>query len=115
MSRAELVALGKEWIEHAPPAGKIASGLRGWTGPVGFVCATCASRIIGRGCRLNTLADVAVWGPGLESCVLCEPDRAYMEKVVAASLEAERNPVEARGTYSQDDEVMRAAGWPMNK
>ena len=67
-----LIELGKSWIEHAPPAGKIQAGLVGWSGEVGFVCAVCASRIVGRGCRLTTLAKNPVWDLKPCKCALCE-------------------------------------------
>lgn len=43
----------REIVQYAPPPGKIADGLLGWITPDGIqVCAACASRVFGRGCRL---------------------------------------------------------------
>ena len=50
----------RTYIEHAPKdPGTIAEDLRGWTMPDTdeFVCATCAGRIMARGCRLPASAE----------------------------------------------------------
>lgn len=95
MSRDELVATGKGWIEHAPPAGAIANGLRGWKGAVGYVCASCASRILRRGCKLQTLADSPVWDDTMEACDLCgfaviTPDA--LGKLIWESMDDQNTP-----------------------
>ena len=76
-TRDELIAMGKEWLEHAPPAGSIAPGLRSWSGEGLIVCAECASRILGRGCNLRELAPAPVWADDVRllsgpHCDLCE-------------------------------------------
>ena len=69
--RRELIELGKRWLEHAPPpATSHAPGLVGFRGKLS-VCVVCTGRILGRGCRLKTLADEAVWEPDTVSCDLC--------------------------------------------
>ena len=64
-----------EAIEHAPQAGKIAADLRGWWTPAGwYVCANCASRIVGRGCQLPKGSE-PVWADRAEPfgvCATCE-------------------------------------------
>lgn len=43
----------KEWATYGPKNGKIAPDLVGWTTEdMKFICAKCASAILGRGCRL---------------------------------------------------------------
>ena len=66
-----LVEMGRAWLAHAPGPGQTAPGLAGWQGPVGFVCVTCASRILRRGCDLNALAQTPVWEGPVEGCALC--------------------------------------------
>ena len=47
------VANLRDAAKYGPKPGTIAKGLRGWWTPDGFyVCAKCASRILGRGCQL---------------------------------------------------------------
>lgn len=81
--KAELIAVGREWLEYSPPAGPVAPDLIGMRGPVGFVCSICASRILKRGCDLKQLANVPVWSGGVEqwTCALCNPTLAAIEKV----------------------------------
>ena len=68
-----LAEIGRQWIENAPPAKPGAAGLLGFSGEVGFVCAACASRIIGRGCALTRLASNPVWESQSNLvCALCE-------------------------------------------
>ena len=53
MTLSNEVATIRAAIEHAPPATPSADGLLGWRTPEGnCVCSACASRIMGRGCRL---------------------------------------------------------------
>ena len=68
-----LVELGREWLANSPELpGPVASGLIGWTGPVGFVCAHCAGRIMGRGCDFKRLATEPVWqADPVPACALC--------------------------------------------
>jgi len=70
---AELIAMGREWLEHAP-AWPWPGKLRGFTGPVGFVCGDCANRIMRRGCDFKQLATDPVWtdSPAPAPCALCE-------------------------------------------
>lgn len=71
-SKQELVKLGKEWLENSPPATrKPPSNLFGWEGPVGFVCHSCAGRLMGRGVDFKQLADDPVWKDDGRSCDLC--------------------------------------------
>ena len=83
-STTRLIEKGKEWLENSPPAQPGPAGLIGFTGPAGFVCQPCASRIMGRGCNFKRLADFPVWDDMPESvesqyfrehgpyrCVLC--------------------------------------------
>ena len=65
----------KRAIEHAPrqPRGPIAKNLRGWRVNGCYVCATCAARILDRGCHLPEPAE-PVWddAPATnEVCVCC--------------------------------------------
>lgn len=63
-------------IEHAPPPTATADGLLGWRSPAGtFVCASCASRILGRGCALPRQS-VPVWTDSPVAggeCCTCSP------------------------------------------
>jgi hypothetical protein len=48
----------KRAAEHGPANLKIADGLIGWTTEdFKFICARCASKILGRGCRLPITAE----------------------------------------------------------
>lgn len=68
----ELILIGRGWLHGAPPSQPGAPDLLGFTGPVGFVCADCSGRIIGRGCQLRMLADAPLWKPSTApSCALC--------------------------------------------
>lgn len=53
MKPNEVAAL-RELLEHAPESpGRTAEGLLGWKTRFGnFICASCAARILGRGCSL---------------------------------------------------------------
>lgn len=66
----------KDWIEHAPKVECKAPDLIGWVGELGFVCATCASRITARGCGDRKVFAFAVWKGDEEAlkdqdCVVC--------------------------------------------
>lgn len=69
----------REAAEHTPPPGRIAEHLRGYWTPAGwYVCATCASRIIGRGCQLPKGSE-PVWADRAEPfgvCIVCEAPKA---------------------------------------
>jgi hypothetical protein len=67
-----LVNMGREWLANSPPAKISEAGLTGWSGPVGFVCSSCASRIMGRGCNFKALADCPVWENPQTPCSLCD-------------------------------------------
>lgn len=60
-------------IEHAPrDPGKLAPNLRGWFTPDGYyVCATCAGRIMARGCQLPRGSN-PVWKDRPEPYGVCE-------------------------------------------
>ena len=77
--REKLIELGRQWIEHSPPADRKNPELLGWSGELDFVCADCASRIFGRGCDMKRLADHPVWKSyymrALPKCDLCEVDQ----------------------------------------
>ena len=67
--KTEMIATGREWLAGAPAEGIIASGLAGWNGQAGFVCAKCAGRIHRRffggglrGCNIKALLRTPVWG-----------------------------------------------------
>ena len=79
LAREELIKLGRQWLEHSPPAGKANPELIGWSGELDFVCADCASRIFGRGCDMNRLADHPVWKSyymrAIPKCDLCEVEQ----------------------------------------
>ena len=72
-SRLELQRMGREWLANSP-AWPWPGKLRGFTGPVGFVCDHCASRIMARGCNFKLLATDPVWtdSPAPAPCALCE-------------------------------------------
>ena len=60
-------------IAHAPvrPLAPIASGLRGWwVGAGWYVCASCAGRLLDRGCALPAPA-IPVWADEPEPCGVC--------------------------------------------
>lgn len=61
VSKAELVELGRRWLEHAPAASDGPPGLLGHIGPAGFICANCAGRIAARGCDLGRLAPLPLY------------------------------------------------------
>lgn len=63
----------REHIEHAPrDPGPIAKNLRGWWTPDGYyVCASCAGRILARGCRLPR-DSAPVWKDKPEPFGVCE-------------------------------------------
>lgn len=65
------IKMGREWLEHAPEAGVTNPELAGWGGII-KVCSGCASRILGRGCDLKSLATVPVWKPESITCDLCK-------------------------------------------
>ena len=73
-SKAELVELGREWLEHSPQAPLFTSplGLRGFTGPVGFVCVSCTGRLTSRGVRWTRLASEAIWSDRDNEQKICE-------------------------------------------
>ena len=70
MTKAELIEIGREWLEHSPPATPGPDDLAGWTDPLD-ICAPCASRIVARGCDLRMLAARPVWVPDERRCDLC--------------------------------------------
>ena len=70
--RLELVALAKEWISGAPEAQPGAPDLKGFAGPIGFICSDCSGRLFGRGCNVNKLATEPVWDAATEPCAVCE-------------------------------------------
>lgn len=75
MSADELIALGKQWLEHSPPAKPGAPDLIGFSNPLAFVCSECSGRILGRGCALGVLARNPVWkgdAVTVAACQLCE-------------------------------------------
>lgn len=70
--RENLIWIGRQFLEHAPPARQPAvAGLVGYKGEL-EVCVRCADRILGRGCNLRMLADVPVWEPDTVACDLCQ-------------------------------------------
>ncbi len=70
MNEKDLIATGRQWLEHSPPATTSNPDIAGWKNPI-QVCSTCAGRIIGRGCNLQLLATEPVWKPDTVSCDLC--------------------------------------------
>lgn len=70
----EEVRLLCQFIEHAPPAKPVGTGLLGWFTPHGnYVCISCAGRIMDRGCRINPLGGHgdARAAPGCEARLRC--------------------------------------------
>lgn len=101
----ELKKLGREWLENSPPAKPIDrdDGLLGWVGPVGFVCQSCAGRLMGRGVDFKKLADTPIWDDeGAKSekvCALCEKvvGKNKMEEVAKKRSEAAKEePIEEK-------------------
>ncbi len=71
----ELIAMGKEWLEHAPK--RVAPGppnLVGFYDPLDFVCFKCANRLMDRGVNMNRLGKEPVWKDEYEGevCDLCD-------------------------------------------
>lgn len=63
----------RRFIEHAPrDPGPMSTELAGWQSPELYLCATCAGRIMARGCRLPDGFD-PVWDdqPHAGECCLC--------------------------------------------
>lgn len=69
-SAEELIALGKEWLEHAPQSIQ-PPAVAGWSGRAGFICGRCAGRIMARGCNFKIFEASPVWEATESKCVLC--------------------------------------------
>lgn len=71
---ADLIALGREWLEHSPKARNDGpADLAGFHDPLDYVYASCIDRLLGRGVRVQTLAKEPTWDDqyGGEICDLC--------------------------------------------
>ena len=75
--REDLIEIGRRFLEHAPSiTGPTNPDLAGWNGRGVDICASCAGRILARGCDLRLIADTAVWKPTEINCSFChEPPR----------------------------------------
>lgn len=67
--QAQAIAQAREWLANCPDA---APGIvYGWTGPVGFMCATCFARLSARGCNVKLFASEPVWDDNGKECDVC--------------------------------------------
>lgn len=61
----------RDAAEHGPRNPVFADAIQGWKTPNGlYVCAFCAARIFGRGCRLPTGTE-AVWKANPDPAAVC--------------------------------------------
>lgn len=73
-TKSELVSMGLEWLEFSPPHPTVPppADLRGFEGPIGFICSTCTGRMTGRGVNWTKLASKAVWADENNLAMRCE-------------------------------------------